>query len=127
MRFSETINLNLKDTNFKKIQQAMEAIGWTWGGGRAPTIIELIHSAENQLIRVAATEQCDYPSYFSTSGGFHAERNIYDGVMCLSLKFVIAGWDMDCDWFYGCAPVDSVPAGITGAPTVGEYIRMHRG
>lgn len=101
MSVDEQIYWILKDINFEKIQKAMEAVGWSWGGSRVPTITELIHSAENRLRSVAEAEQSEYPHFFSSTGGFHAERSIYDGVMCLSLKFVISGWDMDYDCVTG--------------------------
>lgn len=93
----EQIYWILKDTNFERIHQAMIALDWSWGGGRTPTIIELIHSAENLLNKVAHAEEGDYQTFYTSTGGLHAEKTIWDGVMCLSLKFVVSGWEMDYD------------------------------
>jgi hypothetical protein len=77
----------LKNFDFERVHNAMEALNWGWyGTGRkAPSIDQLKETAERLLTNIAYAK--DYKCI--AAGGF--EASYVDGV--LDLRFILTHWD----------------------------------
>lgn len=85
MKAKKQIKLILKEFDFKRVYQIMNATNWTWGGmpgddkdfeSRVPTIDELKKEAERLLFNLKNEKLL-----FCTTGGFFALK--MDGRYCL--------------------------------------------
>jgi len=115
MSVEEQIHWIIMDTNFEQIHDIEEFLMLNNGKPFKPTTINgLMLVVKEMLIRIANTVENDdgYSSY--KIGNFLVEKTIYDGVMCLSFKHVVGGWDMDYDAVTSqnyCEPEDEYTGG----------------
>lgn len=88
MKTKKAIKKILKNFDFGKVHRVMENLNWTWGSTdyTVPTIEDLKSQAKDLLKKVT---EGDYKVI--SSGGFEAEY----GNEVLTLKFVLAEWEID--------------------------------
>jgi len=114
MDMDKQINIILDEFDFDKVANVMEYLQWTWvkkinfsknkDGGvivnsmviTQPSVDELKKRAYGLLKDVWMCDECEPISSVST-GGFNAERCIYDGKKQLSLTFILSEWCLDYD------------------------------
>lgn len=91
MSTNEQIYWIIEDINFELILKYLNSSGWE------TSIDDLKTTAMAMLNEISTWEENDYGYCLHIRGNFHARREIIDGIMCLSLSFVITSWDMDYD------------------------------
>ena len=95
MSMYEEIEDILDHFNFEKVKKAMDALEWKYWDSEEDTvsIYELRKMARRLLIDVYNASNSDH--WYSSSGGFGAERWMYPGdtKKYLYLKFVVAEWN----------------------------------
>lgn len=96
MTIDEQIYWILIDMDFELIERTLNNMKSY--KNNPTTTYELISEGKELLRRVAYSGQGDYVTSSISTGYFQAKRDIYDGVLCLSLKFVISSWDMEYDF-----------------------------
>ncbi len=88
----------LDEFDFNKVQKVMEALDWKYHDSvdKFPSIGELRKMARSLLN--CTYDADDSPDYFTSCGGFHAERRMYpgDSTKYLNLKFVVTEWSDPC-------------------------------
>lgn len=88
----------IKNTDFNRIQKVKTILDARYGHRyEIPSIDRLKADAEELLNKAAYAAQSDYESMSYATGGLKAERFITDGVLTLSLDFIVSGWEMDYD------------------------------
>jgi hypothetical protein len=85
---------NIMDNfNFDRVEKAMKATNWTWGGAEngIPTQSELRQRARS-LLKEVSTKNVTEDSFrwYIATGGFKATK-YYDGE--LELEFIMASWE----------------------------------
>lgn len=112
MDMKTQINHILDNFNFERVAAVMDFLDWTWTKNNkpirdeddniigfdldcsVPTPDEMKHDAYTFLKKVwEADETVELATY--SSGGFVAERRIYDGKKQLTLRFELAHWEME--------------------------------
>ena len=89
----------VKNFDFKKVNDVMEYLNWTWvGKPNSPTIENLKKSAKERLkcaYNLAKEEMQPDVTYFSSSGGLKASAlcNEVGNVVYLNLEFVLTEWE----------------------------------
>lgn len=99
MSAKEQIHWILEDIDFDLIKKYYEAFSNRYHNRiiDITSIERLKETASDLLNEISTWEENDYGHSDYRRGHFHARREIIDGVMCLSLDFVITSWDMDYD------------------------------
>jgi len=98
MSLNEQVHWIMMDTDFEKVQRVEEFLKLESGAPFiTPTVSEIMSKVKDMLLKIGNENEGDYEGRYNQRGNFIVERHIYDGVMCLSFKHVIASWDMDYD------------------------------
>jgi len=94
----EQIHWIMEDINWDRVRRVEEFIKLETGQPFLPITIDgMKHQATTILDSLCGMDENDYETNWTQRGNFVATRSIYDGVCCISLKYVVAGWDMDYD------------------------------
>jgi len=92
------IDIILNEFRFERIHDVMVFLDWKWARSPfgVPVIEDLIDEARDLLNKAwDYREGVEHVSY--ETGGFRAERWIYDGVKILTLSFVLDSFMIDYD------------------------------
>lgn len=94
----EQIHWIMDDMNWDRIVKVEEFIKLETGEPFLPVTTKAMKRyALDALNSVVEIDEMEYETVTTTRGRFEATRSIYDGIMCLSLNYIVSGWFMDYD------------------------------
>ena len=82
----------LDEFDFTKVLNVMEHLEWKWGGISGPPEVPSL----GQLRKCARSlmKNClGHETYITATGGFHVQKETFDGLPFYSLKFVVTEWN----------------------------------
>ena len=91
----EIIDDILDEIDFAKVQKVMECLDWTWyingdvfSSPEVPSLGQLRKCARSLMKKCLWHE-----TYTTSTGGFHVQKETFDGFPYYSLKFVVTEWN----------------------------------
>lgn len=82
----------LDEFDFAKVLNVMELLDWKWGGISSPPEVPSLGQLRKRA-RSLMKYCIGHDGYVTATGGFHVQKETFDGLPFYSLKFVVTEWD----------------------------------